>query len=132
MSLFKNIIQKFSGKKHTPSKRSFEEKYNDIGVFQYDADGFTITYEGKSKTIKWNDITELNAYKIDQMTIDRIDMAIVFGDRQITISEDLPGWYQFIFKTKSRFPSIPKDWELKIMHPAFAENFTNIYKREAI
>lgn len=92
------------------SGKTFEEKYNELGAFEYDEDGFTITYEDFTKRLNWDEITQLNVFKVDQMTIDRIDMEIVYGDKGFTISEELPGWYQFVVKTKNVFPTIPQDW----------------------
>jgi len=74
----------------------------------------------------------VNVYKRDLITIDRIEMEIVIEGRSITISEDLPGWYQFVLKTKEKYSSIPKDWDIEIIQPAFATNFTTIYDRKAL
>ena len=74
----------------------------------------------------------LYVYKVDQFTIDRIDMEIVYGDKAFTISEELPGWYQFVLKTKEIFDTIPKDWDITIIKPAFATNFATIYDKAKI
>jgi len=113
------------------SGKTFEEIENDLGVFRYDELGFSIAYEDFTKRLEWADITQLNVYKVDQMTIDRIDMEIVYGDKSFSISEELPGWYQFVLKTKEVFPTIPIDWELAIIHPAFATNYRTIYDKSA-
>lgn len=115
--------------KNSNSGKSFKEIENDLGAFQYDEHGFTITYEDFTKRLEWSDITQLNVYKVDQMTIDRIDMEIVYGDKCFSISEELPGWYQFVLKTKEVFPAIPKDWEVAIIYPAFATNYRTIYDK---
>ena len=114
------------------SGKPFTEMWDDLGVFQYDTDGFIIIYEDFNKTVKWADITQLNVFKIDQMTNDRIDMEIVYGDKCFTITEELPGWYQFVLKTKEVFPTIPKDWDLNIVFPAFATNYMTIYDIETV
>ena len=56
-------------------------------------------------------------------------MRIVHGNTFFTISEELPGWYQFVIKTKEIFRDIPKDWDLKIPFPPFETNYTVIYKK---
>lgn len=135
MSWLNDIVLKLLPKKRKTnynSGKSFDEMYNDLGVFQYDNDGFTISYDDFSKRLKWEDITQLYAYKKDQMTIDRIEMEIVYGDKCFTISEDLPGWYQFVLKTKEIYPTIPKDWDVNIIHPTFATNFTTIYDKSKL
>ena len=103
-----------------------------MGVFQYDADGFTITYEGFTTQVRWDNITQLNVYKLDKLTVDEMWMDIVHGDRCFSVNEELPGWYQFVIKTKEVFPSIPKDWDITIIHPAFATNFRTIYERSPL
>src|SRR5687768_13264806 len=92
-------------------EKNFDELYDDLGVFQYDQEGFTISYEDFTKRINWADITQLNAYKVDLFTTDRIDLEIVYCDKSFSISEELPGWYQFVIITKEIFPTIPKDWD---------------------
>lgn len=132
MNWLKNIFSKafpVRHEKNSNSGKSFDEMYEDMGAFQYDNEGFTISYEEFTKKINWADITQLNVFKVDQMTIDRIDMEIVYGDKCFTISEELPGWYQFVLKTKEIFPTIPKDWDITIVKPAFATNYRTIYDK---
>jgi hypothetical protein len=132
MNRLTKILSKVFPKKHltnTNSGKTFEDMYQDLGAFQYDKEGFTISYEDFTKRIKWVDIIQLNVYKVDQMTIDRIEMEIVYKETSFSISEELPGWYQFVLKTKEIFPTIPKDWDIKIIHPAFATNYTTIYDK---
>lgn len=132
MTWLTKILSRAFPKPHltnSSSGKTFEEIENDLGAFQYDEDGFTIKYEDFTKRLEWADITQLNVYKVDQMTIDRIDMEIVYGDRSFSISEELPGWYQFVLKTKEVFPTIPRDWDISIIHPAFATNYRIIYDK---
>lgn len=133
MNWLSKIFSRSASKPYTNSSsgKSFNEKYDDLGVFEYNEHGFTLTYKEFSESIKWDEITQLNVYKVDLFTIDRIDMQIVCGDRSFTISEELPGWYQFVLKTKEVFPTIPKDWDIKIIPPAFATNYRTIYEKEA-
>ncbi len=132
MNFLQKIITAFRPRRHITNSnwgKTFEEKYYETGVFSYDETGFTISYEDINKTIRWKDIIELNAYKTDLLTIDRIDLEIIYEGKCITISEDLPGWYLFVRKTKEVFSEIDKNWENQIVHPAFERNYTTIYKR---
>ncbi|MFT3846957.1 MAG: hypothetical protein QM725_18010 [Lacibacter sp.] len=135
MNFIKILLRLFNYKRTNPlltnltSQKSFEEKYNDWGAFNYTQNGFSIKYEDFFKEVKWNDITQLNVYKKDLMTIDRIEMEIVYGNMCITINEDIPGWYQFVVKTKSIFPEIPEEWNFEITDPPFARNYRTIYKK---
>ncbi len=129
---FKDILKKIfrdtpRGERNYDSIKSFEEQQLDLGAFTYTDNGFTLTYEDFTKTLRWSEITELNVYKKDLMTIDEIRMEIVYGDKQIEISEELPGWYQFVSRTKEIFPSIPKQWDFEIIQPPFATNYKTIY-----
>ena len=132
MNWLTKIFSKAFPKKHLTNSNSgkvFDKKFQDAGAFQYDNDGFMIAYEYISKRINWVDITQINVYKVDLSTIDRIDMEIVYGDKCFTISEELPGWHQFVIKTKEIFPAIPKDWDTNIIQPAFATSYTTIYDK---
>jgi hypothetical protein len=109
--------------------KSFAEREKDLGLFTYTDTGFTFTSGKFTKTLNWSDITQINVYKSDLYTTDRIDMEIVYGGWGLTIHEELPGWYQFVIKTKEVFPSIPKDWDWEIVQPPFASNFRTIYSK---
>ncbi|WP_276978837.1 hypothetical protein [Flavobacterium filum] len=99
----------------------------ELGCFRYTENGFNLVYRDFSKSLEWNEITEIIAFKTDLLTNDRIDLQIVYGEKYFTISEDLPGWHQFILKLKNVFPTISNTWDTDIMLPAFAENKTILY-----
>jgi hypothetical protein len=126
---FSEEIRKRSEERNRPPK-PFDEIFRELGVFKYDDSGFTIEYEDFAKRLKWIEITQINAYKTDLYTTDRVDMEIVYSDRCFTISEELPGWYQFVIKLKEVFPDIPNDWDTEIIYPAFAANYRTIYERQ--
>jgi hypothetical protein len=111
------------------AKKSFNELYNELGAFEYNGRGFILHYGDFEKKVEWDNITQLNVYKVDLMTTDRIDMEIVCGGSRFSIHEEIPGWYQFIIKTKEVFPTIPKEWDVDIMFPAFATNYRTIYEK---
>ena len=125
MQWIRNIIEKIIPKK----ERSFQEIYDNIGIFQYTENGFKIKYENISEELKWTDILQINVYKRDMMTTDRITMEIIYQNNRLTLSEDLAGWFQFVLKTKEIFPSIPKQWDFEIIQPPFERNFRIIYQK---
>ncbi|HMK04081.1 MAG TPA: hypothetical protein VK489_07820 [Ferruginibacter sp.] len=132
MGLFSNLSERFRRKQHQTNSNSgkpFDEIYKDLGGFEYNTEGFKISYEDFIKELKWAEITQLDVYKTDLMIYDQIEMEIIYGDKFFTISEELPGWYQFVEKTKKIFPNIPKDWDTKIIHPSFATNLMTIYTK---
>lgn len=138
MTILKSIWKLFSanGKeiKHPQisdeSKRSFDIKFNDLGKFTYEDDGFIFQFKSEQRKLKWADIERLIAYKQNLITSDEICMDIVFNNWQTSISEETPGWYQFVEKTKLVFSNIPKNWDTKIAHPPFATNLTILYQRQ--
>lgn len=101
------------------------------GVFQYNPSGFTVSYENVSVDIKWNDISQISVFKRDLFTVDRIDMNILYSDKVLSISEDLPGWDQFVQKAKETFPEIPEGWEADVALPPFVKNLSIIYNRSS-
>jgi hypothetical protein len=138
MTILKNIWNLFSANdkaiKHSQisheSKRNFDIKFNDLGKFTYEDGGFIFQFKSEQQKIKWAEIERLIAYKQDLMTTDEICMDIVFNNWQATISEETPGWYQFVEKTKLVFPNIPKNWDTEIAQPPFATNLTILYQRQ--
>ena len=99
------------------------------GIFEYLEDGFTIDLKNGKRRICWKDIERLEGYKRDLMTFDQVCLDIISNETIITISEDTDGFESFIEKLKNQFPSIDKDWDWKIIQPAFATNFTVLFKR---
>jgi hypothetical protein len=137
MTILKNILKLFSpyNKINKPSqiseesKKRFDIKFNDLGKFIYEDDGFIFQFKSEQQKIKWTDIERLLAYKQDLLTTDEICLDIVYNNWQKTITEETPGWYQFVEKIKLVFPNIPKNWDSEIVHPAFAANLTILYQR---
>ncbi len=117
--------------KNSNSGKSFDEIYEDTGVFEYKADGCKINYEGFQLDLKWEDITQIDVYKFDPGIYDQVEMRIVHNNEGFVITEELPGWFQFILKTKEIFPSIPKGWDIEIIQPPFSANYRTIYRKEA-
>ena len=111
------------------NKKSFEIKFNDLGKFTYEDDGFIFEFKTGQQKIKWAEIERLIAYKRDLMTTDEICLDIIYNNWQTTINENTAGWYQFVERTKLIFPSIPKNWDSEIVHPAFATNLSILYQR---
>jgi len=111
-------------------QKGLSEREKCFGQFEYFDYGFQITENLKSTKINWTDIQEITAYKVDLYTVDEIRLNIDSDKLTITISEETPGYFVFKETIKDIFPDSDKDWEHKVMKPAFAENLTIIYKRK--
>jgi hypothetical protein len=100
-----------------------------LGIFEYWEDSFTIDLKNGKRKICWKDIQKLEGYKRDLITIDQVCLDIILNETIITISEDTEGFGPFIEELKKQFPSIDKDWDLKVTEPPFATNLTVLFKR---
>ncbi|NBW38288.1 MAG: hypothetical protein EBR30_25355 [Cytophagia bacterium] len=111
-------------------KKQIEAERADIGAFEYTDNGFI--HRGKHKTIaiEWNTVEQVIAYKTDNYTYDTIHLLLstANGD-ELSIHEEIAGW--FIFKTKlnENLTGVDKLWELKVMSPPFATSVTLVYKK---
>jgi AAA+ ATPase superfamily predicted ATPase len=134
LNLLSTILHIFKTNKQPvedePHEIRFKRTYNDLGIFQYEENGFTVQLDNKKAQVNWSELERLVAYKADMMTIDEIRMEISYRNKSIIITEDTPGWYQFVLMTKNRFASIPQDWDINIIQPPFETNLTLLYERE--
>jgi hypothetical protein len=110
-------------------KQNWEIKFNDLGIFSYNASGFDIDLKDGFHSIKWTDIERLRAYKADLLTTDEICIDIIFDNKTITVTEETKGWYQFINKLKSALSLTNDNWESLVLESAFEYNLTTIYER---
>lgn len=114
-----------------PDNRPFEEIYNDTGIFEYAEDGFTVYFEKDTLAIKWSEVKTMLGYKRDLFAYDSICLDVFCdNDKVFTINEETKGWFQFVVRSKDRFPEIDKTWEITITDPAFETKLTLIYDRD--
>lgn len=109
--------------------KNWDAKYNDLGIFNYNNLGFDIKLDNELYSIKWIDIEKLQAYKVDLMTTDEICIDITFNNQWIMITEETPGWYQFIEKLKIALSTINDNWEVLVLKSPFEYDLTTIYER---
>jgi hypothetical protein len=96
------------------------------GIFTYTDHSFSI----QSKKIYWKDIICINAYKIDQITVDCIVVEIQLAETSITLNEEMKGFMKFMESASTHLPNFKKDWFEVIAFPPFETNFTTIYERQ--
>jgi hypothetical protein len=112
-------------------KEEFDFKLNDTGIFTYTDSGFNLKLSGTSYNIQWSDIITILSYKMDLMTTDEICMEVFCkNDVSFKLTEETSGWFTFIGTLKLNLALVNKDWDSKIVFPAFATNLTLLYDRE--
>ena len=115
--------------------KEFNERYLDTGIFTYTDDGFDLDRSDdvadRTDHIKWTGIRAMFAYKIDRYVVDDISLDVFCDNNEsFHVTEESPGWYQFLENIAAQFPSIDKDWHIEIAAPAFETKLTLIYERE--
>ena len=113
--------------KNTPQENF--PAYQD-GIFSYGENSFTIQLNNETKTINWNDITLIKAYKIDQYTVDCIVIEIHLAGTFISINDQTAGHMKFMETASSKLANFKKDWFTIVAFPAFETNLTTIYERQ--
>lgn len=101
-----------------------KELQEDLGKFNYEADGLTYEFESGIEKIRWADILRIEGYKAGRSTSDETCLDIFWLDNKWTISEETPGWHQFLNKIKEAFPLIPASWD------GVAANHIVLYQRK--
>lgn len=133
--LFKLLRGKKYISKNSKEAQEFISQKNDrlingLGDFTYDTVGFTILISNKKVHIAWDDISQIIAFKVDLFSIDEIRLQIHLSDKtSIEFGEEIPGWFQFLLRSKEQFPEIDPLWEVDISNPAFERKETIIYKK---
>jgi hypothetical protein len=109
-------------------QQNWHFKQAELGVFCYNENGFEVELDTVLYSIKWTDIERLQAYKADLMTTDEICMDITFNNQWIMITEETPGWYQFIDRMKASL-AVNENWEKEVLKSPFEYDLTTIYER---
>ena len=87
--------------------------------------GFTIS----GHFVSWLDIREISAYKIDLVTTDEVRFSLSISSGQdVMVSEEQAGFNELTSSLVAAFPSIA-GWQSQITNPAFARNYTVLYRR---
>ena len=77
---------------------------------------------------RWDDIVEIQTYKIDLLIYDDICLAFKAAGWWYEISESDIGFSQLTRAMQERFPSIDPQWYFTVMLPAFAPNRRTLWK----
>ncbi len=130
----------FKWVKHTDStskefkeqtEKKFKEIYNDVGIFSFNVNGFSIKTTKGTHSIEWTEIKSMLGYKEDQLATDNICLDVFCDNgKSFKISEETPGWFRFLDLSKKALPTIEKSWEIEISFPAFETNLTVVFDRQ--
>lgn len=99
------------------------------GVFSYSDGSFTLGSDKEAKTIEWNDIDLISAYKQDLLTVDCIVIGIHFRQGSVSISDQSEGFVKFMELASQKLPHFNKDWFMELAFPAFETKQMIIYKK---
>jgi hypothetical protein len=109
--------------------RRFTIHYESIGVFNYGTTGFAVLSPAGHTKYAYADIEVIVAFKVKRPMGDELRVEIIFNDCAIRISQEAPGWQQFVVKTREVFPTIPEHWDLEMLTPSFAIDLMVLYKK---
>ncbi len=115
-------------KKYT--ERQFLIEFNDLGIFTYSDEIFTVEFDEGVQSFEWDKIKTLLGYKIDNFNYDIIAMQVIFTNNfKFRVTEETKGWHQFIIRLKEKIAEVPNDWEINISIPAFETKLTVVYDK---
>lgn len=101
----------------------------DFGPFTYTEDGFLFQTADRSESVKWTDIEQVVAFKLDRLTYDLICLRLFWLEGDLLITEDEPGWYPFTERLNAALP-VAKNWEATVAQPPFETSETLVYLKD--
>jgi len=98
-----------------------------------DDEGLVLASSGGEQiaSLQWDDVTRIEAYKTDIVTVDQICLDFETSDGTVTITEDDEGFADIPAALLTRFDLEDIDWYANVMKPAFEPKRTLVYDREA-
>lgn len=95
-------------------------------------DGIQVVSAGEIlASVQWCHVKKIITYKYDLLTTDVICVGFLTekdAHSWLEISEDWHGFREATDRMESRFPSIPKDWFVNVMVPAFERRERVLYE----
>ena len=109
----------------------FKKAQEDLGFFNYNDTGFSLTKHNAVETYNWTDIETVFGFKEDRFTTDEICLDIFTNSKLFfRVTESTPGWYQFIKRLSENIASIPLNWDKELVLPPFATNLTLLFDKK--
>jgi hypothetical protein len=120
------------------SRRPSREPDVPQGSLRREADGFLVQAKtgGAPARVRWDEIIEVRAFKMDLISRDLVCLSISAGkggvaSRSIQLHEEMPGWYTLLEELQANLPGCRTDWWAEVAFPAFATNERVIFRRES-
>jgi hypothetical protein len=82
----------------------------------------------RPRELGWDAVERIVTYKIDLLTFDEIRVQFDFAGGSVTVTEESPGFPEFMQEVVRRFPSAA-NWHARVSQPAFATNRTLLFDR---
>jgi hypothetical protein len=85
-----------------------------------------------SAAMKWTGISRIVAFKRDLLIADLLCVGLTDRQGVMIVDEEMEGFEEMIQAFPSRLQGAPSEgeWWLRVVKPAFATNFTVIFRRE--
>jgi hypothetical protein len=79
--------------------------------------------------VRWSDVARIETFKLDLLTTDCICLLFEFSGARasLQVSEEWSGFADLFGPLSNAFPSIPPDWYVEVMKPAFETNRRTLY-----
>ena len=112
--------------------RNFEREVSAGKIISLSDEGFQIhDPKGKVIFVQWAAINSINTFKVDLFTVDMICFEFYQNDEsRVEINEHMEGYKAIVDILPSKFEGFDQDWFSKVFKPAFATNFTEVWKRK--
>lgn len=108
----------------------FQKVLQDIGFFTYNDTGFNLTAHEDVKQYNWSDIETIFIFTEDRYSVDEICMEIFFSNHAVvSLSESIPGWYQFSKRLKKVIPCKHENWHPEVVYEPFATNMILLFDK---
>lgn len=80
-------------------------------------------------SVRWADVVRIQTYKVDLFTTDCICLLFELRDGRppVQISEEWQGFADLFEPLSAAFPSVPSDWYMEVMSPAFETKHRVLY-----
>ncbi|MBM3860037.1 MAG: hypothetical protein FJ395_10345 [Verrucomicrobia bacterium] len=124
-----NIRERIKSRLEGRTRTVYEVSTDDTGVR---IKWLTIENTTGEAGFRWDAVTTVRAFKRDYFPVDCICLAFETPNGWFEVNEDMKPFGPFLDAVERYLPGFPpqKDWWRQVMHPAFAPNERELWKRE--